>query len=86
MSKTMSINLEDIRTSVMNYVDSNVTITVTNLISAGTTINPGEGFSFKLNASNANAASGGVPLKTWFTTPLYRMKPSPNYMCQMNRM
>jgi hypothetical protein len=59
----MSINLEDIRTAVMNYVDSNVTITVTNLISAGTTINPSEGFSFKLNASNANAASGGIPLK-----------------------
>ena len=60
----MSINsLEDIRTAVMNYVDSNVTMTMTNLISAGTTINPGEGFNLRLNAANANAASGGIPLK-----------------------
>ena len=59
----MSINLKDIRTAVMNYVDSNVTITITNLLSAGATINPGEGFNMKLNASNANAANGGIPLK-----------------------
>ena len=59
----MSINLEDIRTAVMSYVDSNVTITITNLISAGSTINPGEGFSLRVNAVNANAANGGVPLK-----------------------
>lgn len=59
----MSINLEDIRTAVMNYVDSNVTITVTHLISAGTTINPGEGFSVRLNAANASAANGGIPLR-----------------------
>ena len=59
----MSINLKDIRTAVMNYVDSNVTITITNLLSAGATINPGEGFNMKLNASNANAANGVIPLK-----------------------
>jgi hypothetical protein len=64
----MSINLEDIRTAVMNYVDSNVTITITNLISAGTTINPGEGFSLRLNAANASASNGGIPLKNvvWY--------------------
>lgn len=59
----MTINLEDIRTAVMNYVDANVTITMNNLITAGSTINPGEGFSIRLSAANADAANGGVPLK-----------------------
>ena len=59
----MSINLEEIRTAVMNYVDSNVTITVTNLLTAGPNINPGEGFSLRLNAANASASNGGIPLK-----------------------
>lgn len=59
----MSINLKDIRTAVINYVDTQITISVSNLISAGASINPGETFSIKLGATNADAASDGMPLK-----------------------
>ena len=59
----MSINLKDIRTAVINYVDTQVTIRTSNLITAGPTVNPSESFSMTLTATNADAASGGIPLK-----------------------
>jgi hypothetical protein len=67
----MTINLQEIRTAVINYVDMKVTVSISALTPAsgsGTTINPNEEFSFTLTAKNADAASGGIPLKNiiWY--------------------
>lgn len=61
----MAINLQDLRTSVINYVDTKVTVSISALTpSSGASINPNEEFTFKLSATNANAASGGIALKS----------------------
>jgi hypothetical protein len=64
----MTVNLDEIRTAVINYVDTKVTVRVAEIDMTGTSINPGEPFSVVLEASNANAAAGGIPLKdvVWY--------------------
>lgn len=60
----MPINLQEIRSAVVSYVDSKVTVTISALVPAsGTSINPNEEFSFSLTVRNADAASGGIALK-----------------------
>lgn len=60
----MAINLQEIRTAVVSYVDTKVTVSISTLTPAtGTTINPNEEFSFILTAKNADSASGGITLK-----------------------
>lgn len=59
----MSINLADIRIAVINYVNTQVTVRVSNVIMQGSAINPSENFSIKVEATNADAASGGIPLR-----------------------
>ncbi len=64
----MTINLDQIRTAVINYVDTKVTVTISNPATSGPNINPGESFTVTLTATNADAANGGVPLKdvVWY--------------------
>lgn len=60
----MSINLQEIRTAVINYIDTKVTVSISALVpTTGDTIGPNEEFSFTLTAQNASAASGGIALK-----------------------
>ena len=60
----MAINLRDIPEAVQNYMNTKVTVTVSNFTPAtGATIGPNELFTFNVTATNANAASGGITLK-----------------------
>lgn len=60
----MAIDLREIRAAVINYVDSKVTVSIsTPAPVSGAVINPNEMFSFTLTAKNADAASGGIPLR-----------------------
>jgi hypothetical protein len=55
--------LRAIRQSVIDYVKSKVTMTISALTpSGGSDINPNETFTFRITASNADAASGGIDL------------------------
>jgi hypothetical protein len=60
----MPINLQEIRSAVIDYVTLKVTLFMSiSISSGGTTINPNEDFSIDLTAQNAGPASGGIPLK-----------------------
>jgi hypothetical protein len=60
----MAINLQEIRTAVMSYVDTKVAVSISALSpAAGSSINPNEEFGFTLTATNGSLVSGGVPLK-----------------------
>jgi hypothetical protein len=62
--KTMAINLQEIRTAVISYVDTKVTVSVSTIAPVtGASIGPNEEFSFTLTAKNADSASGGIALK-----------------------
>jgi hypothetical protein len=59
----MSINLPDLPQAVRAYLNGKVTVTVSSLTPAsGSSINPGETFSFSVNVSNASGANGGIAL------------------------
>ena len=61
----MPINLQELRSAVINYVDTKVTVSISAPISStGPSINPNEEFSFTLTARNADAAAGGIVLKS----------------------
>lgn len=58
------MNLQDFRNAILSYVDSKVTVTISQLTPvAGSEIDPNEDFTFTLTAKNADAANGGVPLR-----------------------
>jgi hypothetical protein len=60
----MPINLRDIPDAVRAYLDTRVNVTISALSPAkGSIIIPNEEFTFKINATNANAFSGGVGLR-----------------------
>lgn len=60
----MAINLQEIRTAVINYVDTKVGVTISTLTpAAGVSIGPNETFSFTLTAKNADIVNGGIALK-----------------------
>jgi len=60
----MSINLQDLRTAVINYVDTKVTVSISEVTpAAGDEVNPNEEFSFLVTATNARAHAGGIRLK-----------------------
>ena len=60
----MAINLQEIRTAVISYVDTKVTVSVSTIAPVtGASIGPNEEFSFTLTAKNADSASGGIALK-----------------------
>ena len=60
----MAINLRDIPEAVQNYMNTKVTVSVSNFTpAAGDAIGPNELFTFKVKATNANAAGGGIMLK-----------------------
>ncbi|MBO0612325.1 hypothetical protein [Thiothrix fructosivorans] len=55
----MAINLQDIRSAVINYIDTKVTVSISPLNpAAGLTVGPDEQFGFTLKAKNAD-----IPLK-----------------------
>lgn len=60
----MAINLQEIRTAVINYVDTKVGVAISTLTpAAGASIGPNETFSFTLTAKNADSVNGGIALK-----------------------
>lgn len=60
----MAINLQELRSALVAYVDSKVTVTISALVpSSGASIGPNEEFTFSISARNADAASGGIALK-----------------------
>ncbi len=59
----MAINLRDIPDAVQAYLNTKVNVTFSPFIIPGTSLNPNEGFTFSVSASNADAANGGVALK-----------------------
>jgi len=60
----VALNLGIIRKTIISYVDSKVTVTISALRPAsGDRINPNEDFTFTLTDKNADASSGGVPLR-----------------------
>jgi hypothetical protein len=59
----MPINLKDIPDAVQSYLNSQVSVTIAQLAPAtGTTINPGETFDVRVEATNATAVAGGIAL------------------------
>jgi hypothetical protein len=59
----MAINLLDLRTAVINYLATKVAIDVSPVQPAsGTTLCPGETFTFSVTATNASRANGGIGL------------------------
>jgi hypothetical protein len=55
----MTINLRDIPTAVQDYLNTKVTVTISDITpSSGNTVQPGETFTFKVDARN----NGGVAL------------------------
>ena len=59
----MPINLKDIPDAVQSYLNSKVSVAIAQLApAAGTTINPGETFEVRIEATNANAVAGGIAL------------------------
>lgn len=64
LEKRNIMNLQDIRNAVISYVDNKVTVTISQITpTAGSEIDPNEDFTFTLTAQNADAASGGIPLR-----------------------
>jgi hypothetical protein len=62
----MAINLQEIRSAVISYVDTKVTVSLSEAApvgGAGDIIGPKEDFNFSIAATNADAAAGGIPLK-----------------------
>ena len=60
----MPINLKDIPDAVQSYLNTKVSVAISQVApSSGGSINPGETFEVHIAATNANAASGGVALK-----------------------
>lgn len=55
----MAISLADIRSAVNVYLDTFTSVTISSIQDAGNQVNPNEGFSFEVSATN----SGGVRLK-----------------------
>jgi hypothetical protein len=56
--------LRDIRAKVKEYLDTKVTVTISPFTpAAGTSLGPGEKFTFKVTVANANAANFGVRLR-----------------------
>lgn len=55
----MAISLADIRSAVNVYLDTFTSVTISSIQDAGNQVNPNEGFSFDVSATN----SGGVRLK-----------------------
>jgi hypothetical protein len=61
----MAIDLRDITDAVQTYLNKKVTIAITDLTTTdgeGDEVNPGETFKVVLEATNADATSGGVAL------------------------
>ncbi len=60
----MAINLQDIRTAVQTYLDTKVTVSISDPVPVtGSQINPNEDFTFKISATNASSSAGGIRLK-----------------------
>jgi hypothetical protein len=60
----MAINLKEITDAVKSYLDNKVTVTISGVTpQAGNAVNPNESFTFRVVATNADAANGGVALK-----------------------
>ena len=60
----MAINLNDITDAVQAYLNTKVTVAITELTpGSGDSVNPGESFEVHIEATNADAKSGGVALK-----------------------
>ena len=62
----MAINLADIPSAVQTYLNTKVTVAITDVTPAdgdGTKINPGEDFVVHLETTNAAATSGGVAIR-----------------------
>ncbi|MGH9835195.1 MAG: hypothetical protein ACREBD_29270 [Blastocatellia bacterium] len=59
----MPINLLDIRSAVQSYLDTKVTVTLSEFrAEVPNAISPNERFTFDITAANANAANGGLRL------------------------
>ncbi|HEY0404665.1 MAG TPA: hypothetical protein VGC89_02990 [Pyrinomonadaceae bacterium] len=59
----MTISLKDIPDAVKAYLNNNVTVNISNPTpDTGNSINPQEGFTFRVVARNANLADGGIDL------------------------
>ncbi len=60
----MPINLQEIRTAVQTYLDTKVTVWISNPVPVtGSQINPNEEFTFTISAKNAPKSAGGIKLK-----------------------
>ena len=59
----MVVNLQEIRTAVLTYVDTKVTCSVSAIIpDVPIALSPSEGFTFNVTVSNAAVAAGGIRL------------------------
>lgn len=61
----MSVNLQEIRSAVQNYLDTKVTVSISEKTppQEGGQIGKNEEFCFAVTVTNANLALGGIPLK-----------------------